>query len=182
MLWQAEQLLELLLPYLRLKPSAKSERVKEHVLQLARGLLRSVRAPQQHLTLFSQLFAALRGRDARTAHCAAFEELASLKAVRACDGLDDKLPQLECRLLIMHGTADEMTDFKGSLKLFGIAGSKDKELHLYKDCLHGLHYGECAAVCASVERDIARFVHGAEPVTTVIEHAESNGWEGEVKY
>ena len=102
--------------------------------------------------------------------------------LRACDGLDEKLPQLECRLLIMHGTADEMTDFKGSLKLFGIAGSKDKELHLYKDCLHGLHYGECAAVCASVERDIARFVHGAEPVTTVIEHAESNGWEGEVKY
>ena len=86
---QAEQLLELLLPYLRLKPSAKSERVKEHVLQLARGLLRSVRNPAAHLTLFSQLFAGLRGRDARTAHCAAFEELASLEAVQACDGLEE---------------------------------------------------------------------------------------------
>jgi U3 small nucleolar RNA-associated protein 20 len=86
---QAEQLMELLLPYLRLKPSAKSERVKEHVLQLARGLLRSVRNPAAHLTLFSQLFAGLRGRDARTAHCAAFEELASLEAVQACDGLKE---------------------------------------------------------------------------------------------
>jgi len=86
---QAEQLMELLLPYLRLKSSAKSERVKEHVLQLAHGLLRSVRNPAAHLTLLSQLFAGLRGRDARAAHCAAFEELASLEAVQACDGLEE---------------------------------------------------------------------------------------------
>ena len=81
--------MELLLPYLRLKSSAKSERVKEHVLQLAHGLLRSVRNPAAHLTLLSQLFAGLRGRDARAAHCAAFEELASLEAVQACDGLEE---------------------------------------------------------------------------------------------
>ena len=86
---QAEQLMELLLPYLRLKSSAKSERVKEQVLQLAHGLLRSVRNPAAHLTLLSQLFAGLRGRDARAAHCAAFEELASLEAVQACDGLEE---------------------------------------------------------------------------------------------
>ena len=29
------------------------------------------------------------GRDARAAHCAAFEELASLEAVQACDGLEE---------------------------------------------------------------------------------------------
>ena len=81
--------MELLLPYLRLKSSAKSERVKEQVLQLAHGLLRSVRNPAAHLTLLSQLFAGLRGRDARAAHCAAFEELASLEAVQACDGLEE---------------------------------------------------------------------------------------------
>ena len=69
---QAQQLVELFLPYLRLKSSPRTERVKEDVLLLLDGLVRRARddpkMATQHLKTISLLFGTVRsGRRARAA-------------------------------------------------------------------------------------------------------------------
>ena len=69
---QAQQLVELFLPYLRLKSSPRTERVKEDVLLLLDGLVRCARddpkMATQHLKTISLLFGTVRsGRRARAA-------------------------------------------------------------------------------------------------------------------
>ena len=79
---QAAQLIELFLPYLRLKSTPRTERVKEDVLRLVGGLVTVASEPQQHVRMLSQLFGTVRARGSRTALCSTFAALAEHLAAR----------------------------------------------------------------------------------------------------
>ena len=54
-------------------------------------------------------------------------------------------------VLILHGTADLLTNPEGSKKLFELAGSKDKTLKIYEGLVHDLvHEPEKARVFADI--------------------------------
>ena len=80
---QASQLIELFLPYLRLKSTPRTERVKEDALRLIHGLIGTAANPEQHVHTFSLLFGTLRHRGSRTALCATFSALVALPAIAA---------------------------------------------------------------------------------------------------
>ncbi|KAL3930141.1 MAG: hypothetical protein SGPRY_001667 [Prymnesium sp.] len=75
---QAEPLLELFLPFLKLKSTPRTERVKEQVLRLLDGLLAVVRQPELHLRFLGVQYGTLRSRGAREAHCRLFVSLSQL--------------------------------------------------------------------------------------------------------
>ena len=58
--------------------------------------------------------------------------------VRADERLKQEFPLITIPLLIMHGTADKVTNPKGSQFFFDTAGSSDKTLKLYDGHVHDL--------------------------------------------
>jgi len=50
--------------------------------------------------------------------------------------LPDQMPSIKLPILIMHGSADRLSDPQGSKLLFERVGSKDKTLKLYDNCYH----------------------------------------------
>ncbi len=50
--------------------------------------------------------------------------------------LPSKMPEINLPILIMHGTADRLSDPKGSQMLFERVGSKDKTLKFYDGFYH----------------------------------------------
>ena len=58
--------------------------------------------------------------------------------VRADERLKKEFPQITIPLLIMHGTADKVTNPKGSQFFYETAGSSDKTLKLYDGHVHDL--------------------------------------------
>ena len=58
-----------------------------------------------------------------------------LKQTRA---VQDKFHKISCPLLILHGTADQLTDPAGSQKLYDEASSTDKTIKLYDGWFHEL--------------------------------------------
>jgi len=57
---------------------------------------------------------------------------------RADDRLHDEFPSITIPLLILHGTEDKATVYKGSQFFFDTAGSADKTLKLYEGHYHDL--------------------------------------------
>jgi alpha-beta hydrolase superfamily lysophospholipase len=55
---------------------------------------------------------------------------------RAGDALLHEAHQIRRPLYIIHGTADELADWRASLALFGRAESEDKQLTLYRGLFH----------------------------------------------
>ena len=80
---EAAKLVELFLPYLRLKSTPRTERVKEDVLSLLAGLIRVAAQPQQHLRTISQLFGTVRARGSRAALAQLFLTLTKLPSLEA---------------------------------------------------------------------------------------------------
>ncbi|MCW3848198.1 lysophospholipase [Sphingomonas sp. LB-2] len=58
--------------------------------------------------------------------------------VRADERLHDEFPAITIPLLILHGTEDKATVYKGSQFFFDTAGSADKTLKLYEGHFHDL--------------------------------------------
>lgn len=58
--------------------------------------------------------------------------------VRADERLKREFPQITLPVLILHGTADKVTNPKGSQLFYDTAGSKDKTLKLYEGHVHDL--------------------------------------------
>lgn len=58
--------------------------------------------------------------------------------VRADERLHDAFPSITLPLLILHGTEDKATVYKGSQFFFDTAGSEDKTLNLYEGHFHDL--------------------------------------------
>eukprot|EP00962_Isochrysis_galbana_P055336 scaffold27108_cov90-Isochrysis_galbana.AAC.1 len=74
---QAEQLVQLFLPYLRIKPTPRAENVKAQVLALLAGLLSRLESPQAHARFLGLQFGNLRSRESRAALCRAWAALAT---------------------------------------------------------------------------------------------------------
>ena len=58
--------------------------------------------------------------------------------VRADERLKKEFPLIRLPVLILHGTADKVTNPKGSQLFFDTAGSTDKTLRLYPGHVHDL--------------------------------------------
>jgi alpha-beta hydrolase superfamily lysophospholipase len=58
--------------------------------------------------------------------------------VRADEQLHDEFPSFTLPLLILHGTADKVTEYRGSEFFHETAGSQDKTLKLYEGHYHDL--------------------------------------------
>jgi acylglycerol lipase len=58
--------------------------------------------------------------------------------VRADERLDREFPLITLPVLIMHGTADKVTQPSGSQRFYDTAGSTDKTLKLYEGHAHDL--------------------------------------------
>lgn len=58
--------------------------------------------------------------------------------LRAFDRIEEKMPQLTLPFLVMHGTADKLTNPEGSKLLVERAKSEDKTLKLYEGVFHDL--------------------------------------------
>ena len=56
--------------------------------------------------------------------------------VRATRRIQAQMEAITLPLLILHGTADRLTDVEGSKQLYARAGSKDKTLKLYEGLYH----------------------------------------------
>ena len=80
--------------------------------------------------------------------------------VRADERLKREFPSITLPVLIMHGTADAVTNPKGSQLFYDTAGSKDKTLKLYDGHVHDLlnDYGK-----EQVMADITSWIGGRLP-------------------
>lgn len=58
--------------------------------------------------------------------------------LRITSYLQQKLGELTCPFLVLHGTDDSVTDPKASQKLYDGASSTDKTIQLYEGLLHDL--------------------------------------------
>lgn len=58
--------------------------------------------------------------------------------LKAADRLTENFPKFTVPVLIIHGTADHVTQPAGSQRFYDLAGSTDKTLKLYKDHYHDL--------------------------------------------
>lgn len=50
--------------------------------------------------------------------------------------LPDRIPEINLPMLVMHGSADRLSDPEGSRLLYHLAGSSDKTLKIYPGCYH----------------------------------------------
>jgi alpha-beta hydrolase superfamily lysophospholipase len=62
----------------------------------------------------------------------------------------DRFEKVTLPILVLHGTADRLTNPEGSRELHARAGSADKTLKLYPDCFHDLLHEPVAARAAVV--------------------------------
>ena len=76
--------------------------------------------------------------------------------VRADERLKAEFPLITLPVLILHGTADKVTNPKGSQFFYDTAGSRDKTLKLYEDHVHDLlnDYGKEAVI-----EDMRNWIH-----------------------
>ena len=58
--------------------------------------------------------------------------------VRADERLDEEFARITLPLLILHGTADRVTQFSGSKAFYAKAGSRDRTIKLYEGHFHDL--------------------------------------------
>lgn len=56
--------------------------------------------------------------------------------LRAMRRIRERAQEITLPLLVMHGTDDHLANPRGSERLFGLAGSEDKELKLYEGLYH----------------------------------------------
>jgi len=58
--------------------------------------------------------------------------------IKATEWVQDRLQELDFPMLILHGTADQLTKDIASKLLFSLSGSQDKRLELYEGAFHEL--------------------------------------------
>jgi len=59
-----------------------------------------------------------------------------MELIKTTQKLSHQMPEIRLPILIMHGTADRLSDPEGSRMLYERVGSKDKTLKLYEDFYH----------------------------------------------
>ncbi|CAI0407376.1 unnamed protein product [Linum tenue] len=77
-----------------------------------------------------------------------------LELIRVTDCLGNRLRDVRVPFLVLHGSADVVTDPKVSRALYEEAASEDRTIKIYDGMLHSLLFGETDDNIAMVRRDI----------------------------
>jgi len=91
-----------------------------------------------------------------------------IELLRATDELAKRLGEVTIPFLVVHGSADEVTDPEVSRALYKTAASKDKTIKIYDGMLHSLLFGEPDENIERVRGDILAWLNErcTPPATT----------------
>ncbi|XP_019265615.1 PREDICTED: caffeoylshikimate esterase isoform X2 [Nicotiana attenuata] len=82
-----------------------------------------------------------------------------LELLRVTDYVSSKLCDVNLPFLILHGSADVVTDPEVSRELYQLAKSKDKTLKIYEGMMHSLLFGETDENVEIVRSDILAWLN-----------------------
>jgi len=79
-----------------------------------------------------------------------------IELIKAMETLQRQMPKIYLPILVLHGTADQLSDPEGSKILYARVSSRDKTLKLYEGFYHEIfNEPECEQVFADVEAWLA---------------------------
>ncbi|CAI9087531.1 OLC1v1021614C2 [Oldenlandia corymbosa var. corymbosa] len=81
-----------------------------------------------------------------------------IELLRVTDYIDSKLSDVSLPFLVLHGSADVVTDPQVSKELYEVARSEDKSLKIYDGMFHSLLYGETDENIEIVRGDILKWL------------------------
>ncbi|URE40610.1 Putative lysophospholipase [Musa troglodytarum] len=79
--------------------------------------------------------------------------------MRVTDRLNSRLSEVTIPFIVLHGSADVVTDPSVSRALYDAAKSKDKTIKIYDGMLHSLLFGEPDENVAMVRNDILAWLN-----------------------
>ncbi|XP_020241012.1 caffeoylshikimate esterase [Asparagus officinalis] len=82
-----------------------------------------------------------------------------LELLRATDDLSSRLSDVTIPFLVLHGSADVVTDPEVSRDLYEKAKSEDKTVKIYEGMMHSLLFGETDSNVAMVRADILEWLN-----------------------
>ncbi|KAL3522227.1 hypothetical protein ACH5RR_015061 [Cinchona calisaya] len=82
-----------------------------------------------------------------------------LELLRVTDSINGRLSDVNLPFLVLHGSADVVTDPQVSMELYELAKSKDKTIKIYDGMLHSLLYGETDDNIEIVREDILKWLN-----------------------
>lgn len=82
-----------------------------------------------------------------------------VELLRATDGLSARLSDVTIPFIVLHGSADVVTDPDVSRELYDKAMSEDKTIKIYDGMMHSLLFGETDENVDTVRRDILEWLN-----------------------
>lgn len=80
--------------------------------------------------------------------------------LRVTDYLNQRLCDVNMPFLVLHGSADVVTDPNVSRELYEVAKSEDKSIKVYEGMMHSLLFGETDENVEIVRNDIVSWLNG----------------------
>lgn len=81
-----------------------------------------------------------------------------LELLRVTEYVSSRLGEVEIPFVVLHGSADVVTDPDVSRELYEVAKSQDKSIKIYEGMMHSLLFGETDENVAAVRADILRWL------------------------
>lgn len=81
-----------------------------------------------------------------------------VELLRVTDFVSSKLGDVEISFIVMHGSADVVTDPEVSRELYKLAKSEDKSIKIYEGMMHSLLFGETDENIATVRGDMLKWL------------------------
>lgn len=82
-----------------------------------------------------------------------------LELIRVTDLINSRLSDVEIPFIVIHGSADVVTDPEVSRELYELAKSEDKTIKIYEGMMHSLLFGETDENVAIVRGDILKWLN-----------------------
>ncbi|KAI3456290.1 hypothetical protein Pfo_012953 [Paulownia fortunei] len=82
-----------------------------------------------------------------------------LELLRVTDYVSSKLSDVKIPFIVMHGSADVVTDPEVSRELYELSKSEDKSIKIYDGMMHSLLFGETDENVAIVRGDILKWLN-----------------------
>ncbi|KAL0398617.1 UNVERIFIED_CONTAM: Caffeoylshikimate esterase [Sesamum radiatum] len=82
-----------------------------------------------------------------------------LELLRVTDSVSSKLSDVSIPFIVIHGSADVVTDPAVSRELYQVAKSEDKSIKIYEGMMHSLLFGETDENVAIVRGDILKWLN-----------------------
>lgn len=82
-----------------------------------------------------------------------------IELIRVTDLINIRLSDVEIPFIVIHGSADVVTDPEVSRELYELAKSEDKTIKIYEGMMHSLLFGETDENVAIVRGDILKWLN-----------------------